>query len=868
MTQGRAIYYSRNYANYLRRESRMNRASWHLRANAIVAAWLVAVVVVSLIHPFFAWSSWLLVHLLALGALSNAILIWSWHFTAALVRLSDDVMRKGQALRLALFNAGAMAVMLGVTLGFWPVTAVGGIAVAGVAGWHAVALLRRMRAALPSRFRLTVRYYVAAGALLPLGAVLGVLLARGEIADDERIVLAHALVNILGWVGLTVIGTLVTLWPTMLRTRIADGAELAARRMLPVLLAGLLLATAATLWATPALCALGLVIFLGGFLAVAAPHLEEVRRKAPVELSTGSVLAAVLWLTGSLGLLSVAVGTSADWSQALARAGGFTVPVLVGFAAQVLVGALSYLVPVVLGGGPSTVRRTTAIMGWAGGARLAATNAGLLLWLLPVPSLVKVLESVVVLASLAVVVPLMVICAVVQRRPSEPSAPATRPGLMRSAAIGLGLVVLAAAGGVALDPAGAGLASAQSADAGVTPTGHTTSVDVRIEGMRYVPATIEVPAGDQLLITVQNTGEDRHDLVLETGARTPRLAPGEQATLDAGVVGRSLDGWCSVAGHRQMGMVLTVNVIGGSEHDHAPSPTAASAAEDLDLMADPGPGFTPREARLAPAGRAKVHRLTLTVQEVEREVAPGVTQRLWTFNGTAPGPVLRGQVGDVFDITLVNDGSIGHSIDVHAGALAPDRPMRTIQPGESLRYRFSATRAGIWMYHCSTMPMSMHIANGMFGAVIIDPPGLREVDKEYVLVQSEMYLGPQGEPADADKIAQERPDLVVFNGYANQYDHAPLTARVGQRVRIWVLAAGPQRGTAFHVVGGQFDTVWREGAYDLRAGRDTGAQVLGLTPAQGGFVELTFPQPGHYPFVTHAMVDAERGARGIVHVRR
>ncbi|MFN8183951.1 MAG: hypothetical protein U0R23_05980 [Candidatus Nanopelagicales bacterium] len=117
--------------------------------------------------------------------------------------------------------------------------------------------------------------------------------------------------------------------------------------------------------------------------------------------------------------------------------------------------------------------------------------------------------------------------------------------------------------------------------------------------------------------------------------------------------------------------------------------------------------------------------------------------------------------------------------------------------------------------------MSMHIANGMFGAVIIDPPGLPPVDEEYVLVQSEMYLGPQGEPADAAKIAAERPDLVVFNRYANQYDHAPLIARVGQRVRIWVLAAGPQRGTSFHVIGGQFDTVWRERAYDLRRGRRT-----------------------------------------------
>jgi nitrite reductase (NO-forming) len=166
--------------------------------------------------------------------------------------------------------------------------------------------------------------------------------------------------------------------------------------------------------------------------------------------------------------------------------------------------------------------------------------------------------------------------------------------------------------------------------------------------------------------------------------------------------------------------------------------------------------------------------------------------------------------------------------------------------------------------------MSAHIANGMFGAVIIDPPGLAKVDREYVIVQSELYLGPQGGSVDPDKIAAEKPDAVVFNGFARQYDFAPLAARVGERVRIWVLPAGPNRGTSFHVVGGQFDTVFSEGAWLLRPGRGAGtsggSQALSLGVAQGGFVELSFPQPGHYPFVSHVMVDAERGAHGLVRV--
>jgi nitrite reductase (NO-forming) len=229
---------------------------------------------------------------------------------------------------------------------------------------------------------------------------------------------------------------------------------------------------------------------------------------------------------------------------------------------------------------------------------------------------------------------------------------------------------------------------------------------------------------------------------------------------------------------------------------------------------------------------------------------------------------LRGHVGDTFEITLINDGSIDHSIDFHAGALAPDQPMRSIPVGESLTYRFTATRSGMWMYHCATMPMTMHIANGMFGAVIIDPPDLPPVDHEYIVVQSEYYLGSQGGIVDEEKLANEQPDLVVFNGFANQYDHAPLTAKVGDRVRIWVLAAGPNRGTSFHVVGGQFDTVFAEGAYLLQPGSPTagGSQTIALAPAQGGFVELTMPEAGHYPFVNHAMIDAERGAHGVIEV--
>ena len=409
------------------------------------------------------------------------------------------------------------------------------------------------------------------------------------------------------------------------------------------------------------------------------------------------------------------------------------------------------------------------------------------------------------------------------------------------------------------------------------PEGDTKHVTVSMKGLRYSQPTIEVDAGDRLVITLRNDDPHMvHDLVLENGVRSGRLAPGESERIDVGVVERDLAGWCSVSGHREAGMTLDVVVTGAGSagghaaggHDHAATQAGTAAADDaahdLDLAAEPGSGFTPYDAALPPLeklGKGELRKATLTITEEEKEVAPGVRQKVWTFGGSAPGPVLHGEVGDTFEITLVNEGTEAHGIDFHAGALAPDEVMRPIPPGESLVYRFTATKAGIWMYHCSTMPMSVHIANGMFGAVVIEPPDLPEVDRSYVLVQSEQYLGPQGGSADPEKVRREQPDTVVFNGYPNQYDHSPLPAKVGDRVRTWVLAAGPNRGSAFHVVGAQFDRVYLEGEYLLDGGPG-GSQALALAPSQGGFVEMTFPEPGHYPLVSHVMVDAERGAHG------
>ncbi len=428
-------------------------------------------------------------------------------------------------------------------------------------------------------------------------------------------------------------------------------------------------------------------------------------------------------------------------------------------------------------------------------------------------------------------------------------------------------------------------ASASASQAPVAATGQTTQVNLEAKGMSFIPNSIEVPAGNRLVINYVNKDTQSHDLVLSNGTSLATLAPGQSGTLDAGVVSSGLEGWCSLAGHRQMGMSLQVVVQGGSSGSSAGSANAttgstasSSGSADVttptaDQLKDQAATTDPYPAQLPALDSSTVHNVTLTVTEHTQQLAPGVTRMVWTYNGSTPGPVLYGRVGDTFRVTLVNQGSMGHSIDLHAGSLSPDGPMRTISPGQSLQYDFTATKAGVWMYHCSTTPMSEHIASGMFGMVVIEPDGLTPVDRSYVLVQSELYLGAEAQPADAAKVAAATPDLMAFNGMPFQYDAHPLTARAGQRVRIWVLDAGPNESWAFHVVGAQFDTVWTEGAYQIRDGRSeqmtdgsAGAQTLPLLAAQGGFVEFVPPAAGNYSIVNHEMSLAEKGAHATLAV--
>ncbi|MEZ5254622.1 MAG: multicopper oxidase domain-containing protein [Microthrixaceae bacterium] len=395
------------------------------------------------------------------------------------------------------------------------------------------------------------------------------------------------------------------------------------------------------------------------------------------------------------------------------------------------------------------------------------------------------------------------------------------------------------------------------------------TIDVSLTEMKITPASVELQPGQALIVNVTNDGTMPHDWKVDGTNGTAMLDPGQSETVTVGPFDASSTAWCTVPGHKEAGMVMDI-VVAGATHSGGHGDTATggdSAGSDfatIDSSATPAADWQPYDPTLAPAPGGTEHTIEMHAIETLVEVAPGVTQMMWTFDGKVPGTILRGKVGDLFTVTLYNDGQVGHSLDFHASKVAWDDEMRTINSGESLVYQFKADYAGAYMYHCGTAPALHHIGNGMFGAIIIDPPNLPPVDHEFIFVQSELYLGPEAKEGDLGKMLDEDDDAVVFNGYYNQYMHSPIRVETGERIRAWVVDAGPSENSSFHIVGTIFDTTWKEGTYLLRPDeRRGGSQALDLQPAQGGFVEFTFAEDGFYPIVTHKFAAASRGAMGL-----
>jgi len=394
------------------------------------------------------------------------------------------------------------------------------------------------------------------------------------------------------------------------------------------------------------------------------------------------------------------------------------------------------------------------------------------------------------------------------------------------------------------------------------------ALEVDAVDLGFEPTELSVEKPGRYAVTLKNTGAIPHDITFADG-QSGLANPGESVTLEVDVPDSGLTFICSIPGHADAGMKGAITVAGSTAGGENPDDHGGPAPA-TDVQPDPdAPAYTVYPAAAPALLEGETHDIDLVIEEKLMTVGTGFVQAVWTFGGTVPGPVIRVKVGDTIRIHLINpaDSQLAHSVDFHASQVAWNDEMTSINPGEEKVYEWRADYAGVWMYHCGTSPALHHIANGMYGMVIVEPrEGLPPADAEFAFVQSEWYLGPQGQPASLTKAAAAAPapDFVVWNGVANQYLDNPVQVDTGARVRVFVLNAGPSIDSSYHVVGTIFSSVIKEGVrLDRGNPGGYGSQAVDLSPAQGAIIEFVMPEDGLYPMVTHAFNFVGRGALGL-----
>jgi nitrite reductase (NO-forming) len=289
---------------------------------------------------------------------------------------------------------------------------------------------------------------------------------------------------------------------------------------------------------------------------------------------------------------------------------------------------------------------------------------------------------------------------------------------------------------------------------------------------------------------------------------------------------------------------------GEGEHTEAPA---------ANLPIQPFEVYDPWLARVEPGAKS----LDVVARDIVRYIADDVACAGWSFDGTIPGRAFRVVAGDTVDVTFRVDPAANahHSLDFHSAQTPPEKSFRTIEPGEELQWSFVAKHPGAFMYHCGTPEILMHIGAGMYGAMIVDPAEGWPEAQELVFVQSDFYLA-EGEngvmvPDYAKMLGNGSMDYVTFNGHANQYVANPIPVRVGEPIRIFLVNAGPNVYSTFHVVGAIFDRV----CVNANPRNELfGLQSWTVGPGDGACFELTIDEPGLYPAVNHAFGHAAHGA--------
>ena len=373
---------------------------------------------------------------------------------------------------------------------------------------------------------------------------------------------------------------------------------------------------------------------------------------------------------------------------------------------------------------------------------------------------------------------------------------------------------------------------------------------------------LKVEEGAVVAITLVNGDGAMHDIAVpEFGAQSDQLIGDGAATtiVFRATKGGQFEYWCTIPGHKAAGMSGML-IVGDVEDTES---TALKVGKDPAEVGEPVGDRAPQHVTF-----------DLLTTEVEGKLSDGSTYRYWTFNNTVPGPMLRVRQGDDVTINLKNDESSVniHSVDFHAvtgpgGGAA----VTQVAPGETKSFSFKALQPGLYVYHCATPMIAHHISNGMYGMILVEPEGgLSEVDREYYVMQGELYTvqkhGSRGlQEFSLEKLLAEQPEHIMFNGSmtALTKDHV-MKANVGETVRMYFGVGGPNLVSSLHLIGEIFDKVYDQAS--LTSPPLTDVQTT-LVPSGGAtMVEFKVDYPGRYILVDHSLSRAEKGLTGFLDV--
>lgn len=403
-----------------------------------------------------------------------------------------------------------------------------------------------------------------------------------------------------------------------------------------------------------------------------------------------------------------------------------------------------------------------------------------------------------------------------------------------------------------------------------------------IDGEVSPPLSANV--GDTVRVTLTSGEGVEHNISFPDFNVTSEnvVGVGESTTIEFLVdKGGSFTYICSTPGHKEAGMAGPFEVTGEdlvASSDSALPVTSNGAVSGpvvvnnpatigADIIRDPTeipPPIGPREP--------KTVRIDLETIEIEGQLADGTTFEYWTFNGRVPGPFYRVRVGDTIEVHLRNltNSTMAHSVDFHAvtgpggGAVMTQTP-----PGGETTFTAKAISPGLYVYHCATPMVAQHIANGMYGLILVEPEeGLPEVDREFYVMQGELYtkeaFGSTGLLTEnIEALLDENPEYLVFNGAVGALtEELPLRANVGETVRIFFGVGGPNFTSSFHVIGEIFDRVYEQAS--LTSPALTNVQTTTVPSGGATVVEFTLEVPGNYILVDHALSRVQKGLAGIL----